>query len=512
MAAPRPGRVRFRRHVASCAAEPLHTVLEPIRPARHRPDLVDCGVRLLLDPYLCVGPGCEAHAATLFAISQHCAQLGITLCVERQAWLEVERDPDVVRRRVDLSRFEPVVKLDPLGLPSERDAGALFVTPRSETDVADLKLLGALHARVAHLLLALDGRIHELAAEAGFQSRVLTPADARDWLETLQGKGRAQLLRELDPHTAIAPGALAELIRDECEPYDPYLRGRLGAGRGRVFGTFAGDQPLAFGVIESGGANSQLELVALAARDAARGSRVIEPIVSAALGMARRRGVPLVAFLPPHDEMVLRLLEDIGFRRGAADPHGRVRLLHPVEPPAPRLAEGGTAWILPLDAGAHDQLLPEMSGAAQAQLFAVGADSRPQTLGSPVRKQLVLAAGSGSPAPGDLLMFFHGRAARRPGSASLTCVARVDRTQHCETLADVLALNAARPGYSLAELQSRLSAGPVAVIDASMLGRLERFVTLGRLKDLGIVGAAPRALRPLQPQDWERLSACLSLA
>ena len=487
-------------------------MLESIRSARHRPDPVDCGVRLLLDPYLCVGPGCEAHAATLFAISQHCAQLGVTLCVERQAWLEAERDPDVVRRRVDLSRFEPVVKLEPLTLPSERDTEALFLRPRSETDVADLKLLGALHARVAHLLLALDGRIHELAAQAGFQSRVLTPADARDWLETLQGRGHAQLLRELDPRTAIAPGALADLIRDECEPYDPYLRGRLESGRGRVFATFAGDDPLAFGVIESGGASSQIDLVALAARDAARGSRVIEPIVSAALGMARRRGVPLVAFLPPHDEMVLRLLEDVGFRRSEADPHGRVQLRHPAEPLAPRLAEGSTAWLLPLDAGTHDQLLPEMSGAAQAQLFAVGADSRPQTLGSPVRKQLVLAAGSRAPVPGDLLLLFHGRAARRPGSASLTCIARVDRTQRCETLEDVLTLNATRPGYSLDDLQSRLSEGPVTVIDASMLGRLERFITLGKLKDLGIVGAAPRALRPLEPGDWERLSACLALA
>ena len=85
-----------------------------------------CRTRLLLDPYLCVGPGSEIHADTLFAIAQQSAALGVTLCVERQAWLEAACDPDVVRRRVDLSRFEPIVKLDPLQLPTERDAGALF--------------------------------------------------------------------------------------------------------------------------------------------------------------------------------------------------------------------------------------------------------------------------------------------------------------------------------------------------------------------------------------------------
>ena len=494
------------------AGEPTDIVFESSRSAHQRPEPVDCGTRLLLDPYLCVGPGCEAHADTLFAISQGCAALGITLCVERQAWLEASQDPDVVRRRVDLARFEPLVKLEPLGLPSDRDAAALFLPARSETDVADLKLLGALHSRAAHHLVALDGRIHALAARAGFQSRVLTPADALNWLETLRGGGHSILLREIDPRSVLAPGALQDLVHDECEPYDPYLRGRLDAGRGRVLASFGDGEPLALGVLESGNAGDRLELVALAARETARGSRVLEPIVAAALGMARRRGVPLVALLTPHDEMVLRLLEELGFRRGGHDPHGRECLVHPAEPLAPRLAEGNTAWVLPLDAGEHDRLLPEMSGAAQAQLFAVGTDSRPQTLGSPVRKQVVLPGVARAPLPGDLLLFFHGRAPRRPASSALTCIARVERAQSCERLADVLALNASRPGYSLAEIQSRLSEGPVMVVDALMLGRLERFVPLARLKDLGVLGAAPRGAKALPGDAWERLAGSLALA
>jgi len=480
--------------------------------ARVRPAPIDCRTRLLLDPYLCVGPGSEVHADTLFAIAQRSAALGITLCVERQAWLEAALDPDVLRRRVDLSRFEPIVKLDALPVPTGRDAGVLFTPARSETDVADLKLLGALHARVADVLVALDGRIHALAAQAGFSSNVLTPADALHWLERLGGGAETLVLREIDPRRAIADSALSDLVHHECEPFDPYLRDRLAAGRGRVLVCFAGSEPLAIGVLESGLADDGIEIVALAAREAARGSRVFEPILAAALAIARRRGVAVQALLPPHDEVILRQLEELGFTRQGSDPHGRERLCRSAEPLVPRLGRQASAWVLPLDLRAHDLLLPELAGAPQAQLFAVGAEARPQTLGSSLRKQLMLPAGGPQPEAGDLLLVLHGRAARRPASSSLTCVARVERVRECGQLEDVLAGNAARPGHALSEIQSRLAQGPVLMVDAMLLGRLERFLPLSWLKDQGIVTSAPRVPRKLAPEAWERLNPRLLLA
>ena len=101
----------------SCKVLPS-IVFEFSNSARARPAPIDCRTRLLLDPYLCVGPGSEVHADTLFQVAQRCARLGIALCVERQAWQDAARDPDVRRRNVDLSRFEPLVRLDPLEVPT----------------------------------------------------------------------------------------------------------------------------------------------------------------------------------------------------------------------------------------------------------------------------------------------------------------------------------------------------------------------------------------------------------
>lgn len=479
--------------------------------ARVRPAPFDCRTRLLLDPYLCVGPGSEVHSDTLFEIAQRSARLGITLCVEGHAWQEAAHDPDVRRRKVDLSRFEPVVKLDPLEIPSEHDAVTRFVPARSEIDVADLKLVGALHARVADHLLALDGRLHWLAARAGLASRVLTPADALRWLMTLDGSVPPLVLRELDPREALGSKKLSALIRHECEPYDPYLRRRLELAHARTLVVMCESEPVAFGVLRTGNDGGHLELVALAAGERSRGMQVLEPVVAAALGIARTRNVPLEVLLPPHDELAALLLEQLGFERAEGDPHGRCRLGHQAGAWVPELEGSATAWLLPLDAATHDRLLPELAGAAQARLFAVGANAPAGTLASAPRKQLLLPAGGRLPVAGDLLLFYHGRAPRRPAASCITAVARVDRVAECTSLGDVLALNATRPCYTLAEIQAQLAHGPLAVLDLTMMGRLERLLSLAQLKDRGVLTSAPRAPRPLAADAWATLTRSLSL-
>ena len=491
---------------------PTPAVPDPLTHAGRRPAPVDCNHRLLLDPFLCVGPGCEVHADTLFEIVQRAASLGVTLCVEREAWLEASLDPDVRRRTIDLGRFEPLEKLGALPLPTERDARARFVEPRGETDLADLKLLGALHARVADQLIALDGRLHRLAARAGLGARVLMPAEALAWLNALAGDQALVSLTELDPAAALGHGALAALIGEECEPFDPYLRDRLEAGRGRVLAVFRQEEPLAVGVVEARAEDDQLALTALAAAEPERGAGVLEPVVSAALGIARRRGVPLAALLPPHEETVVLLLERLGFAHRTTDAHGRLQLRHPAGPVVPRIESGQVAWWLPLDAQAHDRLLPELAGAPQAQLFAVGSGSRPQTVGSTLRKQLLLGPLRETPVTGDLLLVFHGKAARRPASSSVTAVAHVDLAARCERLEEVLELSAPRPGWSLEEMRRRLDHGPVTVLGLTMAGRLERFLPLSWLRENGVLPSPPRTLRRIEPGQWEGLAPRLLLA
>ena len=479
--------------------------------ARFRPALEDCSTRLLLDPWLAVGPGCEVHSDTLFALAQRCASLGLTLCVEESAWSEAARDPDVVRRRVDLSRYEPLVRLPPLPAPSERDTAARFVPAHSEVGEDDLRLLGALHARVADLLIALDGRIHRLAARAGLGPRVLTPADALAWLDGLAGEAEATVVREVDPREVLQPGPLCDLVEQECVPNDPYLRDRLSDGRARALAVFEGDAPRGIGVLASGDSRNRLELVALAADERRRGSFLLEPIVGAALAIARRLGEPLVAYLPPHEEMTLLLLEQLGFERLGPAEHGREKLRHASPDARPQPTVEGGAWLVPVSPEEHDRLLPELAVFEQEELFAADDAARGATLGSPLRKQLLLPAGGRTPWPGDLVVLFHGRASRQRASACATALARVESVTRCAGLDEALVLTAARPGLSLDDLRARLERGPVAVVDLRVHGRLLRLLPLSLLKDEHVVASAPRGPLPLGSLAWERLSPLLEL-
>jgi hypothetical protein len=466
------------------------------------------GVRLLLDPYLCFAPGSEHHAPTLAAIARDSAALGLALCVEQQSWDEATTDPDVLRRRVALWRFEPLLKIPDLPMPSPHDLAAHFVPARTEFDRADLRLLGALHARLVELLIADDGRLHRLASRAGLGNRVLTPCDALAWLEALAGQQREIAVVEVEPRAAAANPALEAMLAADCEPFDPYLTTRLEAAGTRVLVANDAGRPVALGVLTHD--DGAIALAAIATTDASRGHRAVEPVVAAALTIARRQRKALDAFVPPHDDHVLLLLDLLSFERNGRDRHGREIFRHTPDELAARPAPGREAWIWPLDAASHDRLVPELAGQTQAELF--GAAPVPHTLGSPVRKQLLCARAAREPEAGDLLLPFHTRAPDRIRSASIATAARVVRVSHAATLAELLAQCAGHQGDSLARLRELLDAGAVSVIDVQWLGRLSRPLSVSALIEREVIASTPTSAVRLGVQALQRLAPELALA
>jgi len=466
------------------------------------------GLRLLLDPYLCFGPGMEPMAPTLTAIAARSAALGLALCVEEQSWTEAGSDPDVLRRGVDLSRFEPLTRIADLPLPSARDLKARFMPARSELDKTDLRLLGALHARRAELLVADDGRLHRLAKRAGLGARVVTPWDTLAWLDSLAGRPRGLVVTEAELPAALADTALARMLAEDCEPFDPYLASRLGTAGSRFLVASDGGTAVALALLvpEVDG----LMLAALASADTARGCRALEPVVAAALTTARRLRIALTALVPPHQDHALLLLDQLGFERRGRDRHGREIFCHALDDAAARPPAKEQVWLLPLDAASHDKLAPELAGATQTELF--HSDLAAQTLGSPIRKQLLRTSSAREPGDGDLLLLFHQLAADRIRSASITAAARVTRVQQASDLPELLALTAGRDGASMTRQREMLDTGPVSVMDLHWLGRLARPIALSALIERGIIVSTPTGALRLEAEAMRRIAPELVLA
>lgn len=468
----------------------------------------DRGLRLLLDPYLCFGPGTDPIAPTIAAIAARSAALGLALCVEERSWTEAGSDPDIVRRGVDLTRFEPLTRIAELPLPSARDLKARFMPARSELDKTDLRLLGALHSRRAELLVADDGRLHCLAKRAGLGARVVTAWDTLAWLDSLAGRPRELRVTEAELPAVLADPALTHMLTEDCEPFDPYLAARLESSGSRLLVASESGATVAVGLLvpEAGG----LLLAALASADTARGHWALEPIVAAALTTARRLRIGLTALLPPHQDHALLLLDLLGFERRGRDRHGCEIFCHALDDAAARPATEEQAWLLPLDAASHDRLAPELAGATQTELF--HADSGAQTLGSPVRKQMLCTCSASEPGDGDLLLLFHQRASDRIRSATITAAARVTRVQQARDLPELLALTAGRDGASMTRQREMLDGGMVSVMDLHWLGRLARPLALSALIERGIIVSTPAGAMRLEADALNRLAPELVLA
>lgn len=454
-----------------------------LNPTQRRVETSDRGLRLLLDPYLCFGPGMEPMAPMLAAIAARSAALGLALCVEETSWVEAASDPDVLRRGVDLTRFEPLTRIAELPLPSARDLAARFKPARSELDRTDLRLLGALHARHAELLVADDGRLHRLAERAGLGARVITPPDALAWLDSLAGRPRPLAVAEAELPAALGDPALARMLAEDCEPFDAHLPSRLAATGSRLLVASENGAAIALGLLvpEAGG----LALAALGCADTARGQRALEPLIAAALSTARRTRMALTAFVPQHQDHALLLLELLGFERRGTDRHGRETFCHALEDATVRAAAQEQAWLLP--------------------------DPVAEMPDGPIRRQLLRTAAAHEPAGGDLLLFYE-RAGDQVRSASLTAAARVRRVRHARELQELLALTAGREGASMTRQRELLDAGPVSVLDLRWVGRLARPIAVSALIERGIIASTPAAALALETGAMRRLAPELVLA
>lgn len=459
--------------------------------------------RLLVDPYLFAGPGCDAVAEMMAAVARRCFDLGMALTVEQSAWREVAEDADVQRRGFDLTRYEPLEKIPDSPVPEAVQAAARRLgMDGSETSRADLRLLGGLVSRSSDLLVALDGRVHALADDLGLAGRVLTPADTLAWLESLAGGELPVVLRALDPAALLDHQGNGALLTEECGPFDPYLRERLGEPHVRVLGANLRDQPAAVALIDEKPVEGRIRLVALAVAEPTRGAQVVEPIVAHVLATARRLGKPLAALLPPHDAISQLLLRSLGFERIGTDVHGRIEFHHDVPPLVRELGEGRAAWILPLPQDLHERLVPEAADG--------GTRTHLPTLRSPLRKQIVIPHPAGpAPARGDLLLFL-----APPAENSVEClssVVRVEASRLCTGQDTLLEQSASRPGYTLSQLQGLQGEVPSLVMDATSLGQLEWFMPIDLLEDLEVLDAAPEGLYRLPRSAWERIAGWLTL-
>jgi hypothetical protein len=141
--------------------------------------------KLLIDTNIVIGlEDTKPVQASLAELARLSGQHGVSLFVEGANYDDVQRDRDVARRAITLSKLEKFPRLRGLPATAEQELVSRFGPIKDANDRSDVRLLTAVDVKAVDFLVSQDGGLHRRAERAGLGASVLTIE------ELLNGLGR----------------------------------------------------------------------------------------------------------------------------------------------------------------------------------------------------------------------------------------------------------------------------------------------------------------------------------
>lgn len=141
-------------------------------------------LRLLLDTNIIIGLEDNKLVSSHFSkLRERCSVHNLHLVVHPASIDDVNRDRNIERRKITLSKLEKFEFLGSIPVGDEASLVAQFGPIRSDNDRSDVRLLYALVVHAAHFLVTEDTDLHIRAKRSGLGSRVLDIEDALAFIE-----------------------------------------------------------------------------------------------------------------------------------------------------------------------------------------------------------------------------------------------------------------------------------------------------------------------------------------
>jgi ribosomal protein S18 acetylase RimI-like enzyme/predicted RNA-binding protein with PUA-like domain len=430
--------------------------------------------------------------------------------VHPDAFSEIANDRDVARRELRRSLFAKYPRID--SPPALSDELATFIgRPEPGThDALDARLLEAVRAGRADLLVSDDAGLHRRARLAVLGDRVLTSSEA------------LELVRQLYEPPLVAPPAARSLTCAELDSADPIFDGlrqdyrefdswlaKAARLRRRAWVVEDDDGSYAALVIineetpgEHGLPGKLLKLCTFKVSDGHRGSRYGELLLKPVLELAHTYGYD-TAFVEakPYNDHLFNFLESFGFRRTDAlkngtdpvyakalrPPAGDASELDPLAfhvmygPPTMRW-EGVKAFIVPIMPGYHAQLFPE----AELQL-SLAPSTEPH--GNGIRKAYLSRSSTRLVSPGDVLYFYRSR------FQELTVIGVVEDVHVLSEAPAIVQVAGKRMLYTYADIRRIAEDGSQVLVIGFRQARVIGSPVLYReLKEQGVLKGAPQTV------------------
>jgi len=461
---------------------------------------------------------------------------------------DIERDKDVQRRNVSLSKFEKFEALSKVRGMSKEDLEEQFGELRKPNDVVDATLLHALSLDVADFLVTEDRKLHERARRHApeLSDRLLFVADARSLLESVfePVDVPVRFIENVKAHTIPKSDPIFESLRSDYQGFDSWWHKCIEQLRNCWIVTRPGVKDLAGILVRNDEDRATTDAVSPGEKilkictfkvgPENRGIKLGELLLRQVLWFAQNNKYDVVYLTTyPKQSALIELLEYYGFRQTVERDDGELIFEKLMSPKKLEISAGQKiidvqrenyprfsadpivkAFGIPIQEEYHDELFPDLKDDRQGNLFEHGGMSGgPSRPGNTIRKVYLSRSPIHLKQSGSLL-FFYKSTSKKPPSQAITAVGIFESMEFARSTKELMQLAQKRSVYNEEQLNrwGASSERPVKVINFLLAGYFETPVGLVDLKKYGVMKAHPsQAIFQIKRTPLERLLGHLDL-
>ena len=444
------------------------------------------------------------------------AELGFEIAYLSSQVEDFNRDKNLVRREINLSRMRQYQEIDDAPDPSAEELLRYRWSTNNPNDEVDNQLLYAIKRNVADFLVTQDKGIHAKARRENLQEQVLTIEALCEFL-----KEQVNARREIHPISAKVKRIKAYQLRIEDTFFDSLRDSYAGfndwfakiSREGREAWVVRGDQQQILGLciyktengeqITDGGYLSSGKTLKLCTfKVAGVGSKLGECLLQEAFNFAILNGfssIYLHVRLGSHPRLV-SLLEDFGFKSIGLYNEDEVFLKMMVPSRNRRFSmdsstnvdfdidyyprhfdgTGVAKYMIPIQPEYHEKLFPDVYGKG---LFSQGDGFVYSSESNAIKKAYICNSNIKRIRPGDLVLFYRSHDVR-----GIDTVGFVEKVTLTADFNKVFALVARRTVFTDVAIREKLRGKAALVILFRLIQHLQEPVSRRLLDEAGMVG------------------------
>ncbi|WP_447985585.1 GNAT family N-acetyltransferase [Nitrospira sp. Nam74] len=456
--------------------------------------------------------------ANLFRIS---TQHGHRLIVHPASYRDIERDRNLQRREISLSRITKYTTLDP-PLPREGELASLGLCERDDNDRADNEMLYALYRSAANILVSEDRQLHKKAALLGIQGRVHYIQQATSFLESLHTRVGVALpsIEEVELHRIDLTHTFFDSLRQGYDGFDDWYKDKARLGRTAwVYWDDSGNPGAVLIFKEEQDAiitddnralrGKVLKLCTFKVAEHVRGRKLGELLLKAAFRYGSSNGIEsiYITMTAGKHDYLEDLCKDFGFTPFGSYKGDSVFVkAHPISPPnviLPPLeyhtryyphflcGEKVSKYLVPIQPEFHAMLFPDAQ--VQSMLFVAS------TAGHAIKQAYLCHANIGTIRSGDVLFFY-----RSKDVQAITSVGIVELVEEHAEQDKILQLVSKRTVYSYEEIAS-MAGRKTKVILFRLAVHLPIAIPYSWLKDQGVVNGPIQTIRGITHDSFKKI-------